>query len=190
MRGRAMRARVVRGNPSNTLSMGAVMADQPYHIEKFAGGARIEIDTDRARLDYRVIHGFLVQSHWAHGIPMATLKRAISGSLPFGLYRDGRQVGFARVVTDRATFAYLADVFVLPEARGQGLGRWLVEGILAHAGLQGLRRWLLGTRDAQGLYRKVGFGEPPTPFTFLERLDQDIYAVAAEAPRRRLRRVV
>lgn len=185
-----MRARVVGGNPSNTLSMGAVMADQPYHIEKSAGGARIEIDTDRARLDYRVIHGFLVQSHWARGIPMATLRRAVAGSLPFGLYCDGKQIGFARVVTDRATFAYLADVFVLPEARGQGHARWLVEGILAHPGLQGLRRWLLGTRYAQGLYRKVGFGEPPAPFSFLERLDPEVYTAAAEVPRRRLRRVV
>ena len=166
------------------------MADQPFHLVKSAGGARFEIDTDRARLDYRVIHGFLTQSHWARGVPLATVKRAITGSLPFGLYYDGRQVGFARVVTDRATFAYLADVFVLPQARGQGLARWLVESILAHPGLRGMRRWLLGTRDAHGLYRKVGFAEPPAPFAFLERLDPGVYAEAAEAPRRRLRRVV
>jgi len=130
------------------------MADQSYHLVKMAGGARYEIDTDRARLDLRVIHEFLVGSHWARGIPFSLLQRAIARSLPFGLYKDGRQVGFARVVTDRATFAYLADVFVLDAERGQGLGRWLVEAILAHPGLQGLRRWLLGTRDAQGLYRK------------------------------------
>ena len=117
-------------------------------------------------------------------------QRAIRRSLPFGLYRDGRQVGFARVVTDHATFAYLADVFVLEEARGRGFGRWLVESILGHPGLQGLRRWLLGTRDAQGLYRKLGFGEPPASFGFLERLDPAVYEATPELRRRRLRRVV
>ena len=166
------------------------MADQPFHLAKTAGGARYEIDTDRNRLDFRVIRGFLTHSHWARGIPMAVLERAIAGSLPFGLYRDGRQVGFARVVTDGATFAYLADVFVLPEDRGRGLGRWLVASILGHPGLQGLRRWLLGTRDAQGLYRKLGFAAPPAAFAFLERLDAGVYGTAVEPRRRRLPRAV
>jgi GNAT superfamily N-acetyltransferase len=103
------------------------------------------------------------------------LLRSISHSLPFGLYKEGRQIGFARVVTDRATFAYLADVFVLPEERGRGLGRWLVQAVLDHPDLQGLRRWLLGSRDAQPLYRKLGFAEPPPPFAFLERLDAQAY---------------
>lgn len=165
------------------------MNDQSYHLVKVAGDTRYEIDTDRARLNIRAIHDFLGCSHWARGIPMAVLERAIAGSLPFGLYKDGRQVGFARVVTDRATFAYLADVFVLETERGSGLGRWLVEAILAHPGLQGLRRWLLGTRDAQGLYRKVGFAEPPAPFAFLERLNTTVYATAPASRRRRLRRV-
>ena len=166
------------------------MTDQSYHLVKVADGVRYEIDTDRARLDMRVVHGFLSASHWARGIPMAVLQRAIRRSLPFGLYKDGRQVGFARVVTDHATFAYLADVFVLEADRGQDLGRWLIESILAHPALQGLRRWLLGTRDAQGFYRKLGFAEPPAPFGFLERLDAMVYEATAEPRRSRLRRAV
>ena len=166
------------------------MADQSYHLVKIADGVRYEIDTDRTRLDLRVVHGFLAASHWARGIPMAVLQHAIRRSLPFGLYKDGRQVGFARVVTDHATFAYLADVFVQEAERGQGLGRWLVESILAHPALQGLRRWLLGTRDAHGLYRKLGFGEPAAPFEFLERLDATVYETAAEPRRSRLRRAI
>jgi ribosomal protein S18 acetylase RimI-like enzyme len=166
------------------------MADQSFQLVKIADGFRYEIDTDRARLDMRVIHGFLAASHWARGIPMAVVQHAIRRSLPFGLYKDGRQVGFARVVTDHATVAYLADVFVLEEERGQGLGHWLVESILAHPALQGLRRWLLGTRDAHALYRKLGFGEPAAPFGFLERLDAAVYETAAEPRRSRLRRAI
>jgi GNAT superfamily N-acetyltransferase len=151
------------------------MARQTYCQEKLRDGVRYEIDTDRARLNFRIIHRFLSQSHWAKGIPPARLRRAISHSLPFGLYRDGTLIGFARVVTDRATFAYLADVFVLPEERGRGLGTWLVQSVLDHPGLQGFRRWLLGSRDAQELYRRVGFAEPAPPFAFLERLDPEAY---------------
>jgi len=151
------------------------MPQQAYCLAKIADGACFEIDTHRARLDLDVIHGFLSRTHWACGIPRAVLRRAIAHSLPFGLYRSGRQIGFARVVTDRTTFAYLADVFVLPEERGRGLGRWLVQGVLDHPDLQGLRRWLLGSRDAQDLYRKLGFAEPPPPFAFLERLDPQVY---------------
>jgi GNAT superfamily N-acetyltransferase len=104
------------------------------------------------------------------------MQRAIDNSLAFGLYRGARQVGFARVVTDHATFAYLADVFVVEAERGKGLGRHLVDIILAHPDLQGLRRWLLGTRDAHSLYRRCGFAEPPAPFSFLERLGGAVYA--------------
>lgn len=164
------------------------MSDSIFTMRKIAGGARYEIDTDKARLDRALIHRFLARSHWAKGLPKAVLERAIEHSLAFGLYRDGRQVGFARVVTDHATFAYLADVFVLPAERGQGLGRWLVESILAHPGLQGLRRWLLGTRHAHGLYRRCGFSEPTPPFVFLERHEPEIYSRGAVArrPRRAL----
>jgi GNAT superfamily N-acetyltransferase len=141
-------------------------------VSQVADGVRYEIDTDKARLDRAVIHRFLVNSPWAKGVPWEVMARAIAHSLAFGLYRNGRQVGFARVVTDHATFAYIADVFVLPADRGKGLGRWLVETMLAHPELQGLRRWLLGTRSAHGLYRRCGFGEPPAPFSFLERCDE------------------
>lgn len=160
------------------------MTEQPYHLVKKLGQARYEIDTDRARLDFRVMHGFLATSHWARGIPLAVLEHAVQHSLPFGLYKGRKQIGFARVVTDHATFAYLADVFVLPEHQGRGLAKWLLEGILAHPGLQGMRRWLLGTTYAHGLYRKLGFAEPAGPFSFLERLDHEVYAspgLAAEA---------
>lgn len=159
------------------------MTSDIYPLIREVGGARFEIDTDTARLDLAAIHRFLAASHWAKGIPLPVLERAVRHSFVFGLYRDGRQVGFARVVSDHATFAYLADVFVLPEERRQGLGRWLVEAILADPRLQGLRRWLLGTRDAQGLYESCGFSVPPPPFAFMERLDADIYA---EAPPRRV----
>jgi GNAT superfamily N-acetyltransferase len=151
-----------------------------YTVDRISGGARYEVDDDKARLDLAFIHGFLVRSHWAGGIPLALLERAIAHSLCFGLYRDGRQIGFARVVTDHATFAYLADVFVVADERNRGLGTWLVRSILAHPGLQGLRRWLLGTRDAHRLYRRCGFAEPLPPFAFLERLDRSAYAATGE----------
>jgi GNAT superfamily N-acetyltransferase len=141
----------------------------------------IEIDTDPSRLDLGFIHGFLVRSHWASGIPLSTLQRAIEHSIPFGLYKDGRQIGFARVVSDHATFAYFADVFVLAEERGKGYARQLIATALEHPELQGLRRWLLGTRDAAGLYKQLGFAEAPAGFSFLERLDDDVYATPRAA---------
>jgi GNAT superfamily N-acetyltransferase len=141
--------------------------------------ATCEIDTDKARLDLAMIHAFLVGSHWAKGIPFDVMCKAIEHSIAFGLYRMGRQIGFARVVTDRATFAYLADVFIVEGERNAGLGRYLVETILAYPELQGLRRWLLGTRDAQSLYRRCGFAEPPRPFAFLERLAATAHRVAS-----------
>ena len=157
------------------------MAGNHFPVSKIAGGARYEIDADKARLDIGFIHRFLVRSHWANGIPLAVLERAIAHSRAYGLYRNGRQVGFARVVTDHATFAYLADVFVAAKERRRGLGRWLVETILAEPDLQGLRRWLLGTRDAHGLYLQCGFAEPAAPFSFLERLDAEVYRAKVAA---------
>jgi GNAT superfamily N-acetyltransferase len=135
------------------------------------------ISDERARLDQDVIYGFLSrESYWARGRSRGLIGRSIENSLPFGVYRaDGRQVGFARVVTDRATFAWLADVFVLPEERGRGLSKWLVECVLAHPELQNLRRWLLATRDAQGLYRRYGFAEPANAkTTYMEKLDDQV----------------
>jgi N-acetylglutamate synthase-like GNAT family acetyltransferase len=140
------------------------------------GGHLSEIDTAKDRLDIGLIHDFLSRrSHWARGIPRETVERAIDHSLCFGLYRDGTQIGFARIVTDEATFAYLADVFVVAGQRKGGLGQFLVEAILAHEPLQGLRRWLLVTRDAASLYRRCGFIDTVGGCTYLERFDPDIY---------------
>jgi GNAT superfamily N-acetyltransferase len=130
------------------------------------------ISTERSRLDLNVIHDFLTNSsYWAVGRSFETVKRSIEHSLPFGLYKDGRQIGFARVVTDYATFAWVADVFILEEARGQGLGTWLVEVMLQHPELQGFRRWTLATKDAHEIYRRFGFSELRRPERWMERRD-------------------
>jgi len=135
------------------------------------------ISDDRALLDFDVIHGFLSrESYWARGRDRERVERSVENSLPFGLYRgNGRQVGFARVVTDYATFAWLADVFLVEAERGRGLSKWLVESILSHPELQNLRRWLLATRDAQELYRRYGFTEPGgARTTYMEKFDPAI----------------
>ena len=122
------------------------------------------VTTDPARLDFEVVHNFLKDAYWSRGVPREVAERSIRNSLPFMLLEpDGGQCGFARVVSDRAVFAYLGDVFVLPAHRGRGLGLWLVECVLAHPELQGLRRWFLATVDAHGLYSRVGFGPMPRP---------------------------
>ena len=133
------------------------------------------ISTDPGRLDRAMIHEVLAATYWARGIPRAVVDRSIEGALCFGLYENDRQVGFARVITDRATFAYLADVFVLESHRGRGLARWLMETILAHADLQGLRRWMLLTRDAHPLYRQVGFTELAHPERVMEKVNPKVY---------------
>ena len=133
------------------------------------------VSTDAALVDLDVVHGFLVGSYWAAGVPRDVVARSIEGSIPFGLYRGGRQAGFARVVSDRATFAWLADVFVLPEHRGRGLGRWLVATAMDHPDLRGLRRWMLATRDAHGVYGPLGFTPLADPGIFLEVHDPDVY---------------
>ena len=133
------------------------------------------VSTDPLRLDLAVVHAFLARSYWAEGIPRAVLERAVAGSLCFGLFEGHAQKGFARVVTDRATFAYVCDVFVLEEERGRGLARWLMECVVEHPGLQGLRRWSLATRDAHGLYHKVGFRELSRPETHMEILRPGVY---------------
>jgi len=116
------------------------------------------ISTDKARLDVAAIHAYLTRSYWSPGIPKAVVERAIAGALCFGLFNaSGEQVGFARMITDGATFAYLADVYVLEEHRGKGLAKWMMKTILAHPSLQGLRRVLLATRDAHELYSPFGF---------------------------------
>ena len=131
------------------------------------------ISTERTRLDVAGVHRFLSTStYWAEGRSLETVRRSIEHSLSFGIYHsDGAQVGFARVVTDYATFAWLADVYVLETHRGQGLGKWLVEVIISHPDLQEFRRWLLATKDAHELYRQFGFSELKRPERFMERRD-------------------
>jgi GNAT superfamily N-acetyltransferase len=128
------------------------------------------ISTDPDRLDMDAICAFLARAYWAQNRPRAVTERAVRQSLCFGLYDGARQIGFTRVVTDYATFAWLCDVFVEEGYRGRGLGAWLVETTLSHPELQGLRRWLLATRDAQGLYRRFGFAEFAAPGRWMERL--------------------
>lgn len=134
-----------------------------------------EISTDKARLDLAVIHGYLVQSYWSPGIPRAVVARAIEHSLCFGAYCDGAQVGFARVITDAATFAYLADVFVLEAHRGRGVSKQLMRAVRAHPDLQGLRRFMLATRDAHGLYRQFEFEGLAYPERLMEILRPNVY---------------
>jgi GNAT superfamily N-acetyltransferase len=128
------------------------------------------ISTDPARLDIAVIHEYLsTSSYWAAGRPLEVVRRGIENSLPFGVFKGTEQAGFARVITDYATFAWLCDVFVLPAYQGQGLGKWLIGVIVAHPRLQGLRRWVLTTKDAHGLYAQHGFTELHAPERFMER---------------------
>jgi GNAT superfamily N-acetyltransferase len=138
------------------------MEPETYHRDGFS------ISTEPSRFDLDMIHGYLSrETYWSLGIPREVLIRAIAGSLCFGIYEQERQIGFARVVTDRATFAYLCDVFVLPDYRGRGLSKWLMESIIGHPDLQGLRRFVLVTRDAHELYTQFGFVTPPDPTAYM-----------------------
>ncbi len=138
-----------------------------------------EISTDRKRLDLAMIHDFLAnRSYWAAGIPFPVMKKSIENALCFGIYHQGKQVGFARVVTDYATTAYVGDVFIIEPYRGRGLGKRLVKTIIDHPELEGLRLWFLGTKDAHELYRKYGF-KKVAETTLMERLmailNPDVY---------------
>jgi GNAT superfamily N-acetyltransferase/uncharacterized damage-inducible protein DinB len=139
------------------------------------------VSTDPALLDVRLTHDFLSnRSYWATGRPLDVVRRSLDNSLCFGLYERGRQVGLARVVTDRATFAWLCDVFVLEEYRGRGLSKWLMECVMGHPDLQGVRRVLLGTRDAHGLYQRYGFAPLADPPRFLEVFRPDLYKACTQ----------
>ena len=130
------------------------------------------ISTDSSRLDVELIHDFLSKTaYWASGRTLDVVERSIENSLPFGIYKGNNQVGFARVVTDYATFAWIADVFVLPEHRNQGLSKWLMEVILSHPRLEGFRRWVLATKDAHSLYARFGFIPLHRPERWMERPD-------------------
>lgn len=140
---------------------------------------KIEITSDPDRHDIDAIHAFLTRAYWSVGIPRETVARAVRNSLSFSLFADARPIGFARLVTDRATFAYLADVYVLEEFRGRGLGRDLIHAVLSHPDVQGLRRYLLATRDAHRLYDKFGFRNLAKPELFMEINHPNIYQAQA-----------
>jgi ribosomal protein S18 acetylase RimI-like enzyme len=133
------------------------------------------VSTDPARLDAEAIHAALSKEYWSEGIPREIVERSLRGSLCFGLYAEDGQIGLARVITDAATFAYLCDVYVLPEFRGRGLGKLLMRAVMEHPDLQGLRRFSLVTRDAHGLYRGFGFTEIKTPDRHMEIVRPDLY---------------
>jgi ribosomal protein S18 acetylase RimI-like enzyme len=143
------------------------------YFEREKGTYRIS--TDPSRMDLDAIHAYLTFSYWAEGIPKETLRKALESSLCFALLDDSRQIGFARVITDGATFAYLCDVYVLEEYRGRGLGTWLIGELLSHPDLQGLRRFILITRDAHNLYRQFGFSTPKNPNAYMEIVNLDVY---------------
>ena len=146
------------------------------HTTNTWSNGEFEISTDKSRIDLAAVHEFISNdSYWAAGVPLETQRRAIEGSMVFGVYRGDEQIGFARVVSDGATFAWIADVYVLDEFRGRGLGKWLMGTIVGHPDLQGLRRWMLATRDAHGLYAQYGFTELHDPARFMERWDPDVY---------------
>jgi GNAT superfamily N-acetyltransferase len=133
------------------------------------------ISTDKTRIDLNIVHSFLTQSYWAEGISRELVCKSIENSLAFGMYKNKEQVGFARVITDLATFAYIADVFIVEDHRKRGLAKWLMEVIVSCPELQGFRRWLLATRDAHGLYRKVGFTALNAPERWMQIHTPGIY---------------
>ena len=134
------------------------------------------LSTDRSRLDLDVIHHFLTNCYWAKGIPRDVVARSIEHSLCFGVYDGtGVQIGFARIISDFATIAYLGDVFLLDSQRGHGLGKWMMQCVMEHPALQGLRRWILLTRDAHGLYSQFGFTGLKSPDRYMELHNADVY---------------
>jgi GNAT superfamily N-acetyltransferase len=150
----------------------SVLAEQVVESRK----GDLLITTDRARLDIQFVFEFLTHCYWARGIPKPTVARSIEHSLCFGIFDGDAQVGFARVISDFATFAYIGDVFVAETHRGRGLGKWLMECILQHPALTGLRRWALVTGDAHRLYSQVGFTPLQAPGRWMERHNPEIYA--------------
>ncbi len=150
----------------------------PY--ERHQNGFTVSTDPDR--LDVDAVHAFLSTSYWAEGIPRETAAKALRNSLCFGLYEGARQVGLARVISDFATYAYLCDVYVLPELRGRGLGKWLMACVMEHPELSGLRRFGLVTRDAHELYRPLGFSQIAHPDQHMEITRPGLYRSQGETP--------
>jgi len=147
-------------------------------IEEYQRDAYV-VSTDPSRLDPRAVHRYLVASYWAEGVPCEIVERSLHRSLCFGLYAPEGQVGLARVITDETTFAYLCDVYVLPGHQGRGLGRWLMDCVMASPRLQGLRRWMLVTRDAHGIYEQAGFRAPAVPEGIMEIARPGLYRGSA-----------
>jgi len=146
------------------------MNDEYYHKNGY------QISTDKSLINFETVHKYLGEdSYWCKQIPKETLQRAIENSMCFGIYHNGEQAGFARVISDNATFAYICDVFVLPKFRGIGLSKWLIQSILSHPDLQGLRRWSLATLDAHGLYKQMGFTELSKPDRWMEIYHPEVY---------------
>jgi GNAT superfamily N-acetyltransferase len=133
------------------------------------------VTCDPAKVDVEVIAAFLRESYWAKNIPIGVVRKSIENSLTFNLLKGEEQIGFARVITDFATIGYLGDVFVLPDYRGQGLGKWLMECVFSHPDLQGFRRWILVTLDAHKLYEKFGFTRLAKPELFMENFNPAVY---------------
>jgi GNAT superfamily N-acetyltransferase len=143
---------------------------QPAPTSYLRQNGSFSISTDPTRLDLVVIHGYLTRSYWARGIPPEIVAHSIEHSLCFGLYEVETQIGFARVITDQTHFAYLCDLFILEPYQGRGLGTWLLESILDCPELQGMRHFLLATRDAHAFYRQAGFTELTNPDNFMYKL--------------------
>jgi len=133
------------------------------------------VSTDKSKIDVETVHHFLSHSYWAENIPLDVVRKSIENSLCFGIYHQEKLVGFARAISDFATFAYLADVFILPEERGKGLSKWLIGIILEHPQLQGLRRFTLATRDAHSLYAQFGFSLFDKPERWMQKHDPVVY---------------
>ena len=158
----------------------AVRADGLGDPPTEAARGEYVISTDRSRIDVPAVQAFLSRAYWSPGIPEDVVRRGIAGAICFGIYHGRAQVGFARVITDQATYAYLADVYVLEAHRGRGLATWLMEVVMAHPSLQGLRRFALSTRDAHALYARFGFAPVANPDRQMEIMRRDIYL---ESPR-------
>src|ERR1700730_7610223 len=158
----------------------ASASSTPQQVLEYRQGEFL-ISTDRSRLDLNVIYGFLTNCYWAKGIPQEVVARSIEHSLCFGIYDGGgAQAGFARVVSDYATVAYLGDVFVLESYRGRGLSKWMMECIMQHPAVQNLRRWILLTRDAHGLYSQFGFTPIEAPERYMELHRPNVYETVSQ----------
>jgi len=162
---------------TESIGNGQGLGDAPIEVVR----GDYVISTDRARIDVAAVHAFLSQSYWSPGIPLDVVQRGIAGALCFGVYHGREQIGFARVITDRATYAYLSDVYVLESHRGRGLAKWMMEVIMSHPELQGLRRFALSTRDAHGLYAQFGFTPVGNPERQMEIMRRTIYLGATES---------